>query len=267
MKRLVLVTLLTLVLSLTLTGIVYADNGDTTGDGDASAGGIALLLAPLVAAATAIERAIEMIFDFFEGIVLSFSGFLGIGKSYVGWARKRIEDARDLLTGETENTSNKTESELETMLRDAQQRFKKALKTEPYASTKRVISLLLGIVLGLIVAFLTRLPMFKLLHIDLVTLSGTDPASSLASFLTTMDIIITGLVIGTGSAPVHSLIGILQKSKDAIDEARALARGNSIEAIQDVLNVRLGSRAESTGRTIKQLSDIELERQIDLMLD
>jgi hypothetical protein len=31
------------------------------------------------------------------------------------------------------------------------------------------------------------------------------------------------------------LIGILQKTRDAIDEARALARGRSIEAIKDVL--------------------------------
>jgi hypothetical protein len=45
--------------------------------------------------------------------------------------------------------------------------------------------------------------MFALLGI------GTVPAK--------FDILITGLIIGTGSSPVHSLIGILQQGKDALD--------------------------------------------------
>jgi hypothetical protein len=35
-----------------------------------------------------------------------------------------------------------------------------------------------------------------------------------------IDVIVTGLVIGSGSAPVHSLINILQSAKDALDSAQ-----------------------------------------------
>ena len=53
------------------------------------------------------------------------------------------------------------------------------------------------------------------------------------SLVTTIDIVITGVVIGTGSAPVHSLIGILQNTKGAIDQLRALAQGRPIAAIRE----------------------------------
>jgi hypothetical protein len=62
--------------------------------------------------------------------------------------------------------------------------------------------------------------------------AGTPTVSS---FLATMDVAITGVVIGTGSAPVHSLIGILQNTKEAIDQVRALAQGRSIAAISGIL--------------------------------
>jgi hypothetical protein len=48
--------------------------------------------------------------------------------------------------------------------------------------------------------------MFALLGI------GTIPAR--------FDVFITGLVIGSGSYPVHSLVGILQQGKDALDSAK-----------------------------------------------
>jgi hypothetical protein len=34
------------------------------------------------------------------------------------------------------------------------------------------------------------------------------------------DVFITGLVIGSGSYPVHSLVGILQQGKDTLDSAK-----------------------------------------------
>ena len=45
--------------------------------------------------------------------------------------------------------------------------------------------------------------------------------------------IITGLVIGTGSAPVHSLIGLIQNTKDAVDGARAMWDGRAFADIKN----------------------------------
>jgi hypothetical protein len=48
--------------------------------------------------------------------------------------------------------------------------------------------------------------------------------------------VVTGLVIGTGSAPVHSLIGLLQNTRDAVDQARALWSGKAIKEVAEALS-------------------------------
>jgi hypothetical protein len=220
------------VLSLALVQVAGADNGATTSDESTATVSVALALAPLVAAATAIERVIEMLFNSYESLVLSIGGVAGLGGSYVKWAREQVSRYRNALISAT------TESEvsrLEELLLDAQQRLKDSLKAEPYVSLKRASAVLLGIALGLVAAFMTRLQMFRLLGIDLSAMNVTAGTPAFSSLVTTMDIAITGVVIGTGSAPVHSLIGILQNTKDAIDQVRALAQGRSIAAITEIL--------------------------------
>jgi ElaB/YqjD/DUF883 family membrane-anchored ribosome-binding protein len=218
-KRLIGVTVWVLILSLLCVGVAYAQEGEAGSTAATTEASIAVLLAPLLAAATAIERAIEGIFNLIESAVLSLSSFSAIGGEYVAWAKEQVKRYRSqLLKMKGDPVQIRA---AEKLLHDAEQRLKDWLKSEPYVSLKRSASLALGIVFGLLVAFTTKLKMFQLLNVTMV------PAN--------MDIIVTGLVIGTGSAPVHSLIGILQKTRDAIDEARALARGRSIEAIKDVL--------------------------------
>ncbi len=219
MKRLIWITVWMLVLSLVCVGVAYAQEGETGMSAATTEASIAVMLAPLLAAATAIERAIEGIFNLIESAVLSLSSFSAIGGEYVAWAKGQVKRYREQLLKLTGDPVQIRAAEK--LLQDAEQRLKDWLKSEPYVSLKRSASLALGIVFGLLVAFTTKLKMFQLLNVTMV------PAN--------MDIIVTGLVIGTGSAPVHSLIGILQKTRDAIDEARALARGRSIEAIKDVL--------------------------------
>lgn len=214
MKRTVRIALLAAGLLLALSVIAYADNGTDSGSAAITTGEIALLLAPLVAAATAIERVIEMGFNLFEGLWLQVSKVPKTANDYVGWARQQVAVARASFN---RPPSGESLDKLEDALLDAQKRLESVLKTDPYISLKQVISLMAGIVLGLVIAFLTKLQMFALLKVPLGD----------GDFVRTMDMIVTGLVIGTGSAPVHSLIGILQKSKDAIDEARALTAGKA----------------------------------------
>jgi hypothetical protein len=98
----------------------------------------------------------------------------------------------------------------EVLLNDAQRRLKDAetklsgATTSPdYRSAKSAASIILGLMLGVIIAALGQIQMFALLGIDAV------PAR--------IDVLITGLIIGSGSYPVHSLVGILQQGKDALD--------------------------------------------------
>jgi len=218
MKWIFRVAVWVLVLSLIAVGVASADNGtsDTSSPDNAS---LALLLAPLLAAATAIERCIEGIFGLVEGVILGLGKFLGLGGEYVQWAQDQVKRYREQLL-KTKGDLTQIRA-IEKQLIDAEQRLKDYMKSEPWVSGKRVSSLVMGIVFGVFLALATKLRMFELLNIKLV------PA--------TADMLVTGLVIGTGSAPVHSLIGILQNTKNAIDEARALARGRSQQAVMEVV--------------------------------
>ncbi len=103
----------------------------------------------------------------------------------------------------------KTQS-AEALLRDAQIRLGAAedklagaTSSPDYRSAKSAVSIVLGLMLGIIVAAVGQIQMFALLGIAAV------PAR--------VDVLITGLIIGSGSYPVHSLVGILQQGKDALD--------------------------------------------------
>lgn len=227
------ITVLVLLLLLALAVTAHASNGETTNEGPTN-GQVALILAPLLAAATVIERVIEMGFSWFESIVISASTFLRLGGSYIQWAREQVEAARKALLS-TSPTNPAAITAAEEALHNAEQRLKDWVQGEPYVSVKRGLSVLIGIILGIVVAWISRLQMFKMLGVNLISLSAAEANPALAQFLTSVDIFVTGLVIGTGSAPVHSLIGILQKSKEAIDQARALARARSYQALADFL--------------------------------
>jgi len=230
MKRLLVTGGLILVFSLMATSVAWAQ-----GEGEASAGTVVSLLAPLLAAATAIERIIEMIFDWYESIILNAGSLIGQGKSYLGWARDQVNKWRHAI--EWDRLSGDALREAEDALEEAQERLISYLKSPLYTSRKRGLTLGLGIVLALIIAFLTQLRMFSLLGIEL-----SWPW---------IDTFITGLIIGTGSAPVHSLIGLLQNTKNAVDQARALWSGRAYSQALDAELKRLGMNAEL--KTLKEL--------------
>ncbi len=115
----------------------------------------------------------------------------------------------------------------EALLQDAQIRLKAAedklaaaTSSPDYRSAKGAITIVLGLMLGVIVAALGQIQMFALLGIAAV------PAR--------IDVLITGLVIGSGSYPVHSLVGILQQGKDALDGLGTFLNGRAAPTIQAV---------------------------------
>ena len=226
MKRLLLITASVLMFSLMVTGVAFAADG---GDNTVTTGEVALVLAPLVAAATAIERFIEMVFDGYESLVLGASDFFGKGKGYLGWAKLQVRDWQAAIA-ELQNRNSRDAnafSKAENALADAQDRLVDFLKSPFYTSRKRVLSLIAGIVLGVIVAYGAKLRMMALVASVFGAEGGTGAGSVFAEIGRGVDMLLTGLIIGTGSAPVHSLIGLLQNTTDAVDKARALWAGNA----------------------------------------
>lgn len=234
MKRFWLSMTFAIGLSLLYTGVVYAQ-GTTPPADAAQTGDIAAKLAGLVAAATVIERIIELIWDFVENNFLTASKAVGNASDYVSWAKKQVQEARQNLFNAKDPSTDK-KSELETALVNAEDRLAQYLQSPVYVSMKKKISVPLAVLFGLIIAWKTELQMFYLLNL----LPAGSP-------LKPVDIIITGLVIGTGSAPVHSLIGILQNTKDTIDSARALYSGKALSAAMAEIN-RQGLSPKPTPR-------------------
>ena len=91
-------------------------------------------------------------------------------------------------------------------LESAEENLADLTSSEKYIRAKVAASVVLGLMLGVIIAGIGQLQMFAMLGI------GVVPAQ--------IDVLITGLVIGSGSYPVHSLVGILQQGKGAVDSVK-----------------------------------------------
>jgi len=245
MKRFFTIFMLVFALSLFLTGTVLAQSPD---EDTAATGEIAVLLAPLVAAATAVERIIEIIFDRYESVILSMQKFPDQAKDYLSWARKEVEKFQTMLMDKQKDT-DKIElafDDIEGQLQAAKDRLQEYLESPQYTSWKKTISLVTGLVLGLLIAIGTKLQMFALLGVDVRA--------------PWIDMVVTGLIIGSGSAPVHSLIGLLQNTKNAVDQARALWQGKAYntqaEAMLNVQSELLRAQAAQQAQEIARLRQL-----------
>jgi len=192
---------------------------------------LAILFAPMLAASTGIERTMEMFWNWFEALFTNFIAFVAMGWEWTRWVREEIEltnkavsdlalQLAQLRRAAPTPARAAQESELLAALRNAEEQLKSAqdhlrtvLKSDRYRSIKQALSVLAGIVLGVLVSAAANLKMFALLGIT------TVPAG--------VDVVVTGVIIGTGSGPVHSLVGILQQGKETIEQASSVLRGRS----------------------------------------
>src|SRR5205085_6667342 len=81
-----------------------------------------------------------------------------------------------------------------------------------------------SLIMGIGIAGASGLDMFKLL--------GLIPNTAGTNLYT---VLITGLVIGAGSGPVHSVIGLLQQARDATDQAANLFSSRSKRNISEMM--------------------------------
>ena len=197
---------------------------------------IATILAPLTALALAIERIIETIFDLIEQSAGSMARLIGESKDAVSWVEEEYANASNQvkngvkslgrLRGDEPDTPPADEDKIkaaENKLKQAEQRLAKAgerltnLAADPiYVQMKRALSIMIGLFLGFLVAIFSDQGVFAYLQ------QGVPRV---------VDIFITGFIIGAGSGPMHSLIGILQGFKDALQ----IFGKNRLDSIQTEL--------------------------------
>lgn len=192
-----------------------------------------IILAPVLAAATGVERSLETFFNIIENGFKTMVAYLGKGLRWLKNSEIEVQQARQWLadistryaeemqglqiTGQSvKELTGEAQGKIlaaNAMLQLAQQRLQSAednlsgvSSSDEYRSVKAAASIVLGLMLGVIVAQLGSLQMFALMGVTAV------PSK--------IDIFITGLVIGSGSYPVHSLVGILQQGKDTLDSVK-----------------------------------------------
>jgi len=194
---------------------------------------LSLVLAPVLVAAAAVERTLESMFNMIEGSWHTMVAYLGRGLRWLNSAEIEVQQARQFLAeasdkynmemqslqiGQTSmseitdtirikmEAANKMMVLAQKRLDDAESNLEAVTSSDSYISAKTAASIILGLMLGVIIAAVGQLQMFAMLGVAAV------PAR--------FDVFITGLVIGSGSYPVHSLVGILQQGKDTLDSAK-----------------------------------------------
>ena len=194
---------------------------------------LTLVLAPVLVAAAAVERTLESVFNVIEGSWHKMVAYLGRGLRWLKSAEVEVKQARQFLAEASDKynmemqslqigqisvseitdtirvkmeAANKMMTLAHKRLADAESNLDGVTSSDSYISAKSAVSIVLGLMLGVIIAAIGQLQMFALLGIAAV------PAR--------FDVLITGLVIGSGSYPVHSLVGILQQGKDTLDSAK-----------------------------------------------
>lgn len=181
-------------------------------------GELAIILAPLMALALAIERVIETVFDFFEQSMDEVAKLTSGTEKTLKWFNDELDHAWDSARMVAEALNDAAEEDKSALLQkmdEAEQRISKAtnrlynLKNDPkYVATKRMLSIWLGLLLGLLVAIISDEGIFEYLHIGVPRL---------------LDMFVTGFILGAGSGPMHSLIGILQGAKDTLENLGQIA--------------------------------------------
>jgi len=236
------------------------------------AANLTLVLAPVLAAAAGVERTLETAFNIIENSWKSLVAYLGRGLRWLNSAELEVDASRqwladvsarynqELLSLEIKDGMSasdlssqmqdkifaaKTMLDLaEKRLSDAENNLANATASDGYRNAKAAASIVLGLVIGVIVSTLGQLQMFAMLGI------GSVPER--------VDVFITGLVIGTGSYPVHSLVGILQQTKETLDGAKGyLNRAGTPFTAQKTTELKPISEEPGAGQKVVEKVSVE----------
>lgn len=182
---------------------------------------IAVALAPLLALMLAIERLVETIFSYFESKLESVAKFSNIGvqnyKRMEAELRSGMAEYQALvesLSGAAEDERPKIMaaiSQTEAWMETINARIGGILKDPRYIAFKQRLSIWLGFALGFVVAILTDQGIFEYLQIGVPRI---------------LDMVITGAVMGAGTGPMHSVLGVLDGLKGALQNFAPTVRAS-----------------------------------------
>jgi exonuclease VII small subunit len=238
-----LVTIMVVLWLILITWVLVSPINDAEALPLAVGANLTIVLAPVLAAAAAVERTLESVFNVLEGSWRTMVAYLGRGLRWLKNAEIEVQQARQFLdeisdkysaelqgiqfgqmsvstlTNEIQariDAANKLMTLAQQRLENAESNLADITSSESYISAKAAASIILGLMLGVIIAAIGQLQMFAMLGIGIV------PSQ--------IDVLITGLVIGSGAYPVHSLVGILQQGKGAVDSVKGYFNRLSPEA-------------------------------------
>ena len=100
-----------------------------------------------------------------------------------------------------------------------------SLKAAQYTQFKSGSSMLMGIILGILVANYTNMRLFEFLKDFTPGFIQSVPAL--------WDTLITGLIIGSGAKPAHEILGIITQAKNFLGNASINQRENAGAALAD----------------------------------
>ena len=184
-------------------------------------GDFAAVLAPLVAIAVAIERFLEHGFDYLEKNLISVADFLKAPVDFLKVlqdeykeAYNAVKEASREVKEEGTQGARQTLEEARQKLVEVEETIRNSVKTPEYTAWKRFLATFIAFLLGLLLAVFGDLGMLR-------TIGVPSPRI--------FDMFVTGMVIGAGPGPMHSIIGILQNGKEALGQVANMGKVNQFE--------------------------------------
>lgn len=200
------------------------------------------LLAPILVLTTVVERIMEAVW--------------GV------WERFKVLAAETLL----KNGNNQAEKEK--LARDPDYVRKLLLDNESYKQLKRILTLIAGSLAGMLLSIVTGVRFFEM---TFAVLQIPQPMFSVGStdLVLLFDVIITGLIIGSGSQPVHALISWISFAQSVQKELTELRKSERTLSDSHILNdvlVTLGVPQDAISDVLHLMTQNGVRTLDDLML-
>ena len=156
------------------------------------------LMAPLLVLTTLVERIMEVVWS--------------------AWERFKV------LAVETLIRQGKDQAEKDKLARDPDYVRKKLLDAADYTERKRLLTLVVGSLLGMGLSIITGVHFFEM---TFAVLQIAQPTWILGrtDWVPVVDVLVTGLIIGAGSHPAHSIINWLAFAQNVQKEIGELRKG------------------------------------------
>jgi hypothetical protein len=190
-----------------------------------------VLLAPFLAIATAIERFWEAVFGWYESFILKTASLMGTVGTKLGWAGQELRNAEEAIALAVQSLAQTASSAaypqayahfraMEQRLQEAQVRVEESLKSPKYKALKRAITLFGSFALGLGLSVTSKL--------TLLAAAGFQLDAN-------VDLVLTGLLVGSGAGPLHAFIGWFNELRNTLAGLADVTRGTALKKASEAL--------------------------------